>query len=249
MSVINAVTESGESSESSQNAGDLLANLVGEGKKYKDVNALVASRLEADRHIEQLERENASMRADMAANDNKKAEQKTLTDILAAIEKAKGAEGSNQPAPTQEELTKLIRSTLSQTKQEETRATNRELVDQSLIAKFGTVEAAKQKVIERSRELGLTPGVIKELSETTPAAFLELFGVTSNNNSVNSQKPVVKGNVNPESINLVPDNGERKYAYYKALRQKMGRNAFYADTNVQYQMSKDMAKYGESFMS
>jgi len=43
----------------------VLGDLVGEGRKFNDVEALAKGKLEADRFIEQMKQENASLKADL----------------------------------------------------------------------------------------------------------------------------------------------------------------------------------------
>lgn len=71
---------------------DIVTTLVGEGRKYKDVQALAKSRLDADAYIKRLEEENAALRG---TDDKIDAIMKTLTSGSAPTV-------ATQPAPTPE---------------------------------------------------------------------------------------------------------------------------------------------------
>lgn len=245
MSVIDEVTND-SSRETIKPASDILANLVGEGKKFKSVEDLAAGKAEADAFIEQVKRENAELRQTAQKLEAEKGQQKTLSDILDALKQGKTEPTGNQPPVSLEELTKLVKSVTSLERDKETRNTNRNLVDQTLVAKYGDPAKAIEQVKTKAKELGLGPTQIKELSESSPAAFLQLFGATT---SGTTTTPATKGTVNSEAMNFVPEGGERNMAYYEALRKKMGTQKYFADFNLQRQKSADMGKLGAKFIS
>ena len=57
-----------------------LEDLVGEGKKYRDPNALAKSRVEADRYIKKLEAEHKQMREELTSRQ-------ALADLVDEIKK------------------------------------------------------------------------------------------------------------------------------------------------------------------
>jgi|CXWL01.1.fsa_nt_gi predicted CopG family antitoxin len=245
-SVIDSVTND-SSQETTNTASDILSELVGEGKKFKDIQALAASKREADQFIEQIKRENAELREVTKALEAEKTTQHSLTEILAALKQDKKEEGGNQSPVSLEELTKLVKSVTSQEREMGIRTANRDLVDKTLITKFGDQGKAIEAVKTKAKELGLGPYQIKELSESSPAAFLQLFGATASGTNQASSS-TVKGNVNSESMNLLPDGGERNFAYYEALRKKMGSQKYFADYRLQTQKQRDMAALGTKFI-
>lgn len=243
----NLTSDDGSSQDTNKSASaEVLKELVGEGKKFRTVEELALSKKTTDSFIEQLKRENNDLRKAVEQSEAAAKEQKTLSDILNALEKtAQGGDGSNNQnsAVSLEELTKLVRSVNSQEREQESRRTNKELVDKALIVKYGEPTKASEAIKNKARELNLRPQQIKDLSELSPEAFLQLFGVT---NTKPVDQAAVKGNVNSAATNLVPDSGERTLSYYEAIRKKMGFK-FFSDFDLQRQMQADMNRLGDKF--
>src|SRR5882672_10774365 len=117
-------------------------DLVGEGKKYKDTEAVTKKIVHSDAHIARLEREAQEMRETVARLQG----QVTANDRLASIEDLlrKGEPGSpvpviNQdnvaPAPTLDET--VINRMLDQRDANKRKADNVRLVKQKLASAFG----------------------------------------------------------------------------------------------------------------
>lgn len=246
MNVIDTATTSDSSANHNQNAGDILASLVGEGKKFKTVEDLALGKLQADQHIPQLQQENAELRNAVKELEGKANAGATLSQVLEALNKAKSPEQGNQPPVSLEELTKLVKSVSAEEREATQRQNNQSLVDQTLVSKFGDTGKAVEVVRAKAKELGLGTAQIKELAQTAPAAFLQLFGATAP--PPQSTPPPARGNVNSEALkNLNPDSNTRNNAYYSALRKQMGFHKFYNDFELQRQKHNDQVALGDKF--
>lgn len=234
---------------------DPVATLVGEGKKFKDVSALAAGKLESDRFIEQLQREAADMRAQLAVASDKAATQHTLTEVLEALnQRPEGAnsDGQAQGTPpktvTLEDITRLVKATNAAEKAIERANANRTTVNRKLMELAGgDANKARDLLATRSAELGLTSAQIRDMSEKSPTALIELLAKAPS--SAPQSTTVPASHVNSEALlKGAQASGERKLSYYTAKRREMGMNKFYNDAVLQAQYAADMVRHGESFI-
>ncbi len=229
---------------------DPLVELVGEGKKFKDTAALAKAKLDSDSFIEQLKRENAETRKALRALEEEKTKATTLTEILNEIKNASKPEGENQRTEvSMDEILKVVDSRLTIKEQEKQRAANRAHSNATITNKFkGDNAAALEYVRKRVGELGLRPEQARELSETSPTAFLTLLGVNEDRtkgNDVNLGLP--KASVNTEALANSGDNGVRNQKYYAKLLKEMGPAKFFKNFELQSQKHKDLERLGDSF--
>lgn len=216
-------------------SADLMTELVGEGKKYKTVEDLARSRLEADIHIKRVETENAEMR-------EKLAKAASVEDILAAV-KAQGAVSANEtpdpedrttasPGLTTEQVAKIVAEQVSGIRTKEVRDTNRSKANAEMIRLFGD---KAQEVFLKEATTPELQATYKELAELNPDKFVAIFKKPETNT-----QNVDTGGKNIQALNLNQDLGGLQpgtQAFYSALRKKEPKTYFAAAT--QLQMHKD----------
>jgi len=219
---------------------DLLAELVGEGKKFKTVNDLARSKVEADRFIEQLKSESAEMRAQMTKLEGTATKQRTIEDILNAVKEVRGDEG-NQPPVTTEDILKAIDHRVLQLDHEKSRRANAEVAQSELLKRFKGDEAkAKEFIRTEAQRVGLTPSELKGLSETSPEAFKRILGLSNPTGS--GTGPSFNSEVNTSSAQ---GGTTRNAAYYSELKAKLGPRFW--DPAIQQQRFKDRQALGTKF--
>jgi hypothetical protein len=216
-----------------QQQADHLAALVGEGKKYKTVNDLAKSRLEADAFIEQLKTENAGLRQDYSKAQEKVTEQDTLKDILAKIEAARQG-GSNQPAETEsEDIQERVKREVEALEMAKTARFNRETSQATVLQRFNNDESkAKEFMAGEAKRLNITTEMLGKISESSPEAFNRMLGLSSQSHhgSFNG-----KGNINTAAE--LSNSPTRNNSYYNKLRKEMG--ADFYNPKIQTQLFKD----------
>jgi hypothetical protein len=251
--IISASSETTSQAEASTN--DALSALVGEGKKFRDIAALAASKVESDKFIEKLKQETADLRAQLASASEKANTQHTLSEIMEALNRRPDAnedesQGSPQPKTVSlEDISRLVRATNAAEKAAEQAKENRMTVNRKLLEiAGGNAEAAKTLLANRTSELGLSAEQVRDMSERSPAALLELL---SPGTKTQSGPPAssTRSTVNSAALmNGTNNSGERKLSWYTQKRREMGIDAFYNDMALQAQYQADLKKHGKGFL-
>lgn len=143
-----------------------IDQLVGEGKKFATVEALVQGKLSADEHIRKIEAENRELRENLARA-------KSLDEALKEVKDI-----SNQKAQTGqpvENLGQLIDGKLAERELAKHQATNMTQVTNELIAAYGDANKAKEAVAQRASELGVSVASLDALAKESPQAFFRVF--------------------------------------------------------------------------
>lgn len=168
---------------------DFLAELVGEGKKFADVQALAKGKAAADAHITSLERSLSELREDLKNRG-------TTQDLLDAIKALKNEppaspppanhadpEVVGKPGLTEDDIERL----LAQREEKSRKAANLNTAVSKLKEQYGnqyTVEVQK-----KAAELGVTTAYMQNLAETSPQLFAQLFPARQKSNDVFSAPP------------------------------------------------------------
>lgn len=204
-----------------------LDQLVGEGKKFKDAEALARGKAESDRYVDQLRTE---------LENQKKLNDEKFNELLSAV-KNKGthtATGDNTQTPPNSEtnsrpsdnsdntnpndaagdIESLVKKALKEQQDLTTKEANLNAVDQRLTEMFG--DKAASVVDERSKELGLSKAQLKEMASTSPKAFMKLIAgeETKTTNFPNRVNSASMESSNNRSIN------EQGWSYYKKLKKE-----------------------------
>ena len=240
MSVIDQVTTEGDQAEESQN---LLDQLVGEGKRYASTDALAKGRLEADEYIKRLESENKDMRDAFTTVEEESKRAATVDELLAEV-RNKASSKQPQAAMSEADVKTTVEELYNQQRTNEQRAANKSRADAAILAKFSDPDSATSHVKKRIKELGLSAEKVKDLSETSPDAFVALM-------ALESVKPEASTSFYEKQTTQTPletsDDGRRNHAYYQRKRAEMGMSKFYGDKALQAQKFKDANEQGASY--
>lgn len=226
----------------SNQPAEVLSTLVGEGKKFKDVESLARGKVESDNFITKLQEENQRMREELEKNMN-------LERQLAALssgEPAPNAGGNpapvaagNQPGAVPikpEDVEALLEQKLNMREADKAKQANLRQVDEFLLKHFGDVNKAKDAINSLNASLGIN---ISELAAVSPAAVTKLIAGSSQGAGVVTEHSTVR----PVGL-----GGEvRNKAYYDKLRSEMGNSRFYTDRKLQLQIHKDAQSLGDAF--
>ena len=231
--------DSNVDNEDVENLEVTLEDLVGEGKKYRDPNALAKGAYEKDRFIEKLKQENQAMREDLTSRQ-------ALAALVDEIKQSKKVEQPSNPAPQvgderskqPEDVEELVKKLLAQKETETTLSRNQELVKQKLTEQFGS--NFNSVVQQRANELGVNIQYMNRLAAEAPQALLALFSKTAGGNDVYSG-----GNQLRTEGLTQRSTSVRDWNYYQKI--KAADSAKYWDKSTQRQMFEDMKQLGDKF--
>jgi len=220
---------------------DFLDNLVGEGKKFADPEALAKGKYEADVHVTNLERQLAEMRNDIDQGAK-------ITELMELVrEQHKPAPKDLDKSPvvpgdtssgqmTEDELKSLIEQHVSERDKQTSVTKNITDSEKALEDKYG--EAAGRVITTRAAELGMSVDQMKELAGTSPKVFSRLVGLDDKA----SFSGTFLGETQRSEGATLKSADTRNFAFYQDLRKK--NRAHYYSPKVQMQMMKDREEMG-----
>lgn len=143
----------------------LLEVLVGEGKKYRDQEALAKAYIEADDFIETLKAENQNLRKSVEGA-------KTIESVLERLDAQAAPKGDTPKGISAPELAKIVRETVTGLESEKTRKENLLKADAGMKALYGD---KAQEVFDREANNPATKVALMALAEADPDKFVALF--------------------------------------------------------------------------
>lgn len=233
--------------QQTQTKESFVDHLVGDGKKFKDIEALAKGKLEADRHISEITKTLDELRAELAKQDYAK-------NLLEQM--SKGSEtGAEQPPPvttsssntenttqSASDIESLVEKVITAKEKNKTASQNISVVGEEMQKQYGdkTAEVLKAK----SLELNMSLDRLKEIAAESPTAFFQLIGVkkmgekTSTSTGVTTQSTIRSENFNSYSQ-------DRTFEYYQKMR-KENRSLYYSP-KIQNTMLQDRERLGDRF--
>jgi vacuolar-type H+-ATPase subunit I/STV1 len=172
---------------------ETVANLVGEGKKYSDVNKALESIPHAQTHIERLEQELAETRAKLEA-------QASVEEALKEFRSQKEQDTPTSQPIDLSEIDNLIEQRLTQKEQRQLSKANVDQVVSKLTEQFGGTDKAEQAFIAKAQEIGVDLDYMNDLAAKSPKAVFALFG----SGSKPANTSVTKSSVNTEAFGSQP---------------------------------------------
>lgn len=226
-----------------------LTELVGDGKKFKDPEALAKGKYEADTYVKHLERQLDEMRTDYTKlRDDYNARAK-LEEII--DQHMVPRQPQQPPAPTQQQqvpqpsidsakIESLVSSKIQEHELTKKQQENFNVVKSKLEEKWGSNYAATLR--EQVSNLGLTEDFVNNLAKTHPQVLLKTLGVDQPVQQQTFQAP-------PKSEqrrdNFAPTNQKRSWSYYQNLKKSDPKT--YWNPQTQVQMHHDSVALGEAF--
>jgi len=227
----------------------IVTELVGEGKKYKTVEDLAKSRIEADSFIEKLKVENKALRETLDTDANPDEMLKRITELLNSGTKS-GSEATTTTTKgnqsTSESLTEeKVLELLSRKEKQDKFKSNVDTFNSSVNKAFG--DKTGEVIAARLDELGMEHDVFKDLAARNPNAALRILGLNAKEGGVSS------GGTGESQINTEAyfgaagkGNGEtRNFKYFQNLRRELG-HAYY-EPQVQKEVFEQRKKLGDAF--
>jgi len=233
--------------QQTQTKESFVDHLVGDGKKFRDIEALAKGKLEADRHIGEITKTLDELRAELAKQDYAK-------NLLEQM--SKGSEtGTEQPPPvttsssntenttqSASDFEALVEKVITAKEKSKTASQNISVVGEEMQKQYGDKTADVLKA--KSLELNMSLDRLKEIAAESPTAFFQLIGVkkmgekTSTSTGVTTQSTIRSENFNSYSQ-------DRTFEYYQKLR-KENRSLYYSP-KIQNTMLQDRERLGDRF--
>lgn len=243
--VFNAATTADTTTEAgnSQTNENYVNQLVGEGKKFKDLEALAKGKLEADRHIGEITKTLDELRAELAKQDYAKSllEQMSKGSETRQDEPPPNTSSSSNTENTTQsasDIESLVEKVITEKERNRTVAQNLVVVNEEMEKQFGDKAAVILK--SKSQELNISVDRLKEIAAESPTAFFQMIGVNAQkkNAPVTTQSSVRSENFNPNSQ-------DRTFEYYQKIR-KENRSLYYSP-KIQNMMLQDRERLGGRF--
>lgn len=212
--------------------------LVGDGKKFKDNDALAKSKLESDNFIKKLQAENAMLKTEVGAA-------KKLEDFFKEVNKPSANTEADKPQESQQvnvDVEALVSQALEKRLAQQSAVDNLTNVTNTLSQRYGDQTA--QAVAQKAAELGVTKEYLRDVAARTPKVFLKLF------DDVKQQPQKDVFSAGPQSrvdVLKQPVGNVRNEAYWQALRVRDRKT--YDSPAAANQRMNDALSMGESFFT
>lgn len=156
-----------------QTLTDQTKALIGEGKKYKDLDAALGSIAPSQAHIAKLEAEAETVQVQMAELREAAAKAATMDDVLNKITPQGTPEPQAPVGLNAEDVATLVARQLKANTAEDLYNTNAGAVATALQDSYGT--EAEVKYAEKAAEFGMSVQDLNKLAGSSPKAVLAMF--------------------------------------------------------------------------
>lgn len=153
-----------------------VSDLVGEGKKYRDVNSALNSIKPAQEHIQKLENDNKELREKVQQLESDLQARESVQSVLDKLGKTGDSEQQNSLDP--ESVKQLVYGALEERETVTTAKQNVQTVNDKLVSTFG--EKAREVVAQKASDLGMSVNDLQQLAARSPKAVLAYFDVKEN---------------------------------------------------------------------
>ena len=224
---------------------DYLTELVGEGRKFKDQQALAKSKYEADQYIEILKRRLDEGRAAFLKEREENTTKASLEELTKRIEERLKSNAetevkseTNQFDPKQ--IESLVTTKLLEHEVTRTETNNFNLVKGKLQQRYG--ENYKEALGKQIEELDMTEATLNEMARRQPKVLLRTLGLDKDSEQQQFQSPP-RG----QRSNAFTPSGpaKRTWSYYQNLKKT--KPDIWFDRSTAIQMQKDAIELGEAF--
>lgn len=217
-----------------KDAKEIMADLVGEGKKYKTVEEAVKALAYAQNHISTLEGETAKLREAQLKS-------KTMEDVMALLGKQPAApeqkveddDPSKQTTEQSEDVEATVKRLLEQHTSQSTAQANHAQVVAAMKEKFGTKAYDVWDQVEK--ELGIS---LEQMAQSSPAATLKLLGISGDTKPSQSAATFQGDAKVPQDHEERPPEGSKRLVDYLYKKGEIDRKKAY-HLKLQYASNPD----------
>jgi hypothetical protein len=218
--------------------------LVGEGRKFKDPEALARSKFEADSYIEILKRQKDELRADYLKMREETMAKAKLEELIDRHSKQLSGE-NKKPDDTAvkpldpAELDRIFGEKINAYELANRQRVNLKTVKDKLIERFG--KNYQSTVKEQIQDLGITEEVFNQMAQNYPQMVFKALEIDRPPQREDFPAPP------RNSVNRPANKGETKrtWTYYQELKKTNPK--LYLDPKTTNQMHKDYQELGTDF--
>lgn len=220
--------------------------LVGEGKRYKDNEALAKKAVHADATIEILKRQLDTMREDYTAQAAELNSRAQLQDVLDQLKRTETpyappeAPEKQQPAFDPEQVRKMIQDSIQESETSKIHRANEQSFREKLVEKYG--QNFQVRLQEQMDNLGLSKELVQSLARTNPNVLVKTLGLDQQTQPDSFQAPPRSDR---RSDSFAPSAQKRTWSYYQNLRKENPN--LYNSPKINLQMIEDYKALGDAF--
>lgn len=215
--------------------------LVGDGKKYSDVNNLAKAYVNVENFAEELKRENAILRAKQDAKDLNAPEPNSQQPPQNANDQGAPAEPVKAQV-NEKDLRTLVSEQLQELDTVRKFENNVETTAQKMVEVYGSAAKAQEALAQKARELGVGIEWLRDAAARSPQAFYATMGIPDSPPS-SASTPAPKNELRIEQKNL--NSGRKDYSYFQDLRRT--NKSLYYSAGVQNEMQRLAREQGDAF--
>ena len=224
---------------------DYLTELVGEGKKFKDVASLARGKYEADEYVKMLVRQKDDLR-DMYLKEKANSDAKAnLEDYINQLITAKSQEPDTLPDTRKQpdiDIDSLIEQKLTAKEKDRIAEANYQQVKAKLREKYGSSYTSVLK--DKMEELDLTEDEVNQMARRSPKTFYKAIGL-DDAPKVESNPFVAPPQSRKISDNFKPTSEKRTWSWYQKFKAEKPKE--YLSSKIQNQMYHDAQALGPEF--
>lgn len=203
----------------------ILKELVGEGKKFKSVDDLARGKMEADAFIEQLKSETAALKEQLKRH--------AIADEVRQSVSASSSDSYQnstipQSHPEPQDLKVMVEKVLQEKDVESRKQSNKKEIEGTLLAAFGSQEAAMKAISEKADALGVSPSFLVDAGLMSPKVLYKNLDI---NVDAIKGRAMNTGNIpsNSSSMNSAAYSSNQSElmedAEFEQLRSEMRKNS------------------------
>lgn len=217
-----------------------LEELVGEGKKFSDPEKLARAKVESDRFIAQLLKEQDEMRKALEKRNNEE-------EFLTKLEQITKPRQPEVPEPTRNDpLTERPQIPLDEIEKIIEQREAKKTAEQNLNTVVSRLEQAygpdyRSRVQTQATALGVGTEFLTDIAAKNPQAFYKLMGLDEQKTQAPGFAPPPRSSVQ----SFAPNTGNKKnYNYWKAQRAEKG-EGWYFQKSTQREIWDSVRTMGE----
>lgn len=248
--------------QNNDDGSSYLERLVGDGKKFKDPEALARGKWESDNFVAQMQREAQLLREELARKDQELQTRISIEEALAKItsheqapptqnnqdtmSQGQNAQSERNSGLTQEQLDELLERKLNQRQAVSIAERNIDEAKQAISRTWGN--NAQEKLLSALNELGMSKEEADLLASRNPKAFLRAIGANVDSNNTNTQANTNHAPPRTQVNTQVRQSSGNKDAAYYAQMAKTDMQK-YLSKETQLEMYRAAMANPEAFLS
>lgn len=223
---------------------DYLADLVGDGKKFKSPEDLAKGKFYADQTIEVMKRRMDELREEYKKEREQNLTRAQLEEVLKGFQQAPASNAlplvneDTKPVFDPAQLDSLVANKYQELKEKEKQEANYSVVKAKLTEKYGS--NYKDVLSKQMEDLGLSADEVDTMARRNPTVFIKAFGLDQKPSD--SYQPPVRSSTQ----GFAPTSGKKRtWAWYQELKKNQPK--VYHDPKTNQQMMADYAELKDDF--